>query len=201
MALGDPYATLAQLKARFDIADAIDDDRLTDALDDISRGIEDHCERQFNDAGTTSARVYRPRTSCLAVVDDFSTTTGLAVATDEDGDGVFETTWAASDYELEPLNGIVAGRPGWPYWRIRAVDRLFPCNRRASVQVTAQWGWAAVPTPVQEACLIMAAETFKLGDAPFGVLGFGEFGAVRVRDNPIATRKLRPYELSPAKVA
>lgn len=203
MALGDPYATASELKARFRIEDSIDDDRIDEALASVSREIEDWCERQFNKVTVASARVYHQLTNTLVSVDDFHTSTDLAVATDEDDDGVFETTWSSSEFQLEPLNGIVSGVPGWPYRTIRAVEsRWFPtCVRRAPIQVTAQWGWAAVPAPVKEACLILAAETFKLGDAPFGVAGFGEFGAVRVRQNPMAQAKLAPYRLNPALVA
>jgi hypothetical protein len=120
---------------------------------------------------------------------------GLLVAVDSDGDGVFETTWTAADYELRPLNGIVGGQPGWPYNQIRAVgSKCFPrCSRRAVLQVTARWGWAAVPAPVHEACLIVASETVKLRDAPFGVAGYGDYGAIRVRNNPMAMGMLAPY--------
>lgn len=204
MAIGDPYATLTQLKARLDITDTTDDARLTDALDSATREIEDWCERQFNDAGAASSRTYTPGSYDLLRLDDFSTTTGLIVTTDTGGDGTYATTWATTDYQLEPLNGVVRGRTGWPYNRIRAIGSYrFPCSGsgRTTVQVTARWGWAAVPAPVVEACLILAAETFKAGDAPFGVAGFGEFGAVRVRANPLAQAKLAPYRRNPVLVA
>jgi hypothetical protein len=202
VALGDSYASLSELKTRLGITDSSDDTALTAALATASRGAEKYCGRQFNLAALASARVYRPDSSRLVMVDDFATALGLVVATDEGDDGVFQTTWAAADYQLEPLNGVVDGEPGWPYWRIRVVgSRWFPCGRRATVQVTAQWGWAAVPAAVKEASLIMAEETFKLKDAPFGVAGFGEFGAVRVRDNPKAAGLLAPYRRNPVLVA
>lgn len=202
MALGDSYATLTELKARLDIADTTDDDRLTASLATASREIEAWCGRQFNDAGSASARVFPAARTGLLTVDDFSTTTGLVVATDFGDDGTYETTWAASDYQAEPLNGVVAGQPGWPYWRLRAVAaREFPVgNLRPSVQVTAQWGWAAVPAAVKEACLVTASELFKLGDAPFGVAGFGEFGPIRVRMNSRAVSLLAPYRRHPVLV-
>jgi hypothetical protein len=195
MALGDPYASLTQLKSYLKITDTTEDDELDDALKSASRGIEDFCGRQFNDAVTASARVYYPEHPCLVEVDDFHTITGLVVKTDEGDDGTYETTWDAADYQLKPLNGIVSGQTGWPWSEVWAVEsRRFPrCVRRASVEVTARWGWAAVPAPVKQACLIVAAETFKLKDAPFGVAGFGDFGAVRVRESPMAKAKLAPY--------
>lgn len=190
------YAELEELKSylRIDSGDDADDSELTDALTSASRGIDDVCQRQFSDAVTPSARTYRPVDGSLVKVDDFHTTVGLVVKTDSSGGGVYGTTWPAADFQLEPLNGVVAGSAGWPYWKVRAVGSgRFPCARRASVEVTARWGWAEVPAQVKQACLIVAAETFKLRDAPFGVAGFGDFGAVRIRDNQMAMTKLQPY--------
>ncbi|MQB00556.1 MAG: hypothetical protein GEU78_09735 [Actinobacteria bacterium] len=203
MALGDVYATLEQLKSYLGpINDIVDDDELTDALNSTSRGIEKICHRQFNDAGTASARVYEPSKLDLVRPDDFHTEAGLVVETDDTDDGTFPTAWAATDFQLEPLNGIVDGENGWPFWKIRAVNsHRFPLDgRRATVRVTARWGWATVPSPIKQACLIVAAETFKLKDAPFGVAGYGEFGAVRIRDNPVAMNKLAPYIRDPLSV-
>src|SRR5918992_2343438 len=194
MALGDSYATLAELKSRLRIGDTGDDTRLTEALSVASRGIEFCTGRQFNDAGSTSTRVYRPETRCWAYVDDFHTTTGLVVKTDDGGDGTYGTTWASSDYELTPLNGIVDGQTGWPYTRINAVEsRYFPCGRRATLQMTARWGWAAVPAPAKEATLILAEDIFKLRDTPFGVGGYGEYGRIRARQNPEVWNRIAPY--------
>lgn len=203
MALGDSYATLSELKAYLRITDTNDDNELTDALASASRGIESVAHRQFNDAGSATARVYYPDHARLAEVDDFHTITGLVVKTDEGDDGTYETTWAAADYQLQPLNGMVSGQTGWPWWEVWAVSsRRFPsCSDRAPLQVTARWGWATVPAPVKQACLIVAAETFKLQDAPFGVAGFGDMGAIRVRDNPMAMKRLAPYVRNPVLVA
>ncbi len=195
MALGDTYVTLLELKDRLGDIGNEDDDVLQGALNAASRGIEKFTGRQFNDAGTATARVYRPDTHNRVQVDDFHTTTGLIVATDEGDTGVFGSTWTAGQYELTPLNGIVDGETGWPYSKIRAVsDRYFPCGRRATVQVTARWGWATAPAAVKEACLISAVEIFKLKDAPFGVGGYTDFGIMRVRDNPFVARMLAPYQ-------
>lgn len=197
MALNDPYATTAELKSRLGITDSTDDTRIGEALAAASRGIEDFTGRQFNKTTTASARVYYPDHGCLTRVHDFHTTIDLAVATDEGDDGTYETTWATTDYQLEPLNGIEDGQTSRPYRRIRAVEsRYFPTrSRRAPVQVTAQWGWNAVPAPVKEACLISAEEVFGLKDARYGVANFGEFGAIRVRENPRTARMLAPYRL------
>jgi hypothetical protein len=202
MALGDVYVEVDDLKNRLDINDVDDETRLDGAVWAASRGIEKFCRRQFNDAGSATARVYRATSECLVKVDDFHTTTGLVVKVDTDGDGVYETTLTTTDYECEPYNGIVDGEPGWPYWTIRAVRyQHFPLLGRAGVQVTARWGWAAVPTPVTEACRVAAEELFKLRDTPFGIGGYGDFGIVRARDNPFVARMCSPYQRASLMVA
>jgi hypothetical protein len=202
MALGDVYVPVNDLKDRLDINDEDDENRLNGAVTAASRGIEKFCRRQFNDAGVASARVYKATSECLTKVDDFHTTAGLVVKVDNDGDGIYETTLPASDYECEPLNGVVDGEPGWPYWTLHAVRyQRFPMLGRAGVQVTAQWGWAAVPTPVVEACRVAAEELFKLRDTPFGIGGYGDFGIVRARDNPFVARMCAPYQRDMLMVA
>lgn len=212
MALGDSYATLAELKTRLGgVTGTGEDAALNNALSVASRGIEKVCHRQFNQTTTASARSYNYAahtvglgvlSKSLAFVDDFHTTTGLVVKTDDGDDGSFSTTWVAADRQLEPLDGIVDGETGWPFWRLRAVDsRLFPMRlRRAPLQVTAQWGWAAVPAGIKEACLLVAEETYKLKDAPFGVTGVAEWGVVRVRANPMAMAMIGPYRRMPVLV-
>lgn len=206
MALGDPYATLTEMRAYLGADDTKDDAKITDALNSVSREIEKYCGRQFNLAGVATARIYYPDSRWLAKTDDFATVTGLVIAVDSNNDGVYETTWTSADYQLEPLNNVVEGESGWPYNTIRAVStQTFPtagmANSRAPLQVTAAWGWTAVPSPVKQACLILGAETFKLKGAPFGVAGMDQFGPIRVRDNPMAAKKLAPYTQQPVLMA
>lgn len=207
MALADPYATSDQFKGYIGQAtsDNTDNSQITDALNSSSRAIEKYCHRQFNAAGAVTARVYYPDGYCLTDVDDISTTTGLIVKTDEGGDGTFETTWTINtDFQLEPLNGVVDGETGWPYWRLRAVGaKRFPCvlsDSIAPLQVTANWGWTAVPAAVKQACLILASNYFRLKGAPFGVAGYDQFGPIRVKTMPQVAELLNPYVLSPVLV-
>src|SRR5690242_3669219 len=130
MTLGASYATLAELRSRVgitDVTNTTEDSKLTAALDAASRGVEKACNRQFNVATSATARVYYVDSCDCAYVDDISTTSGLIVAVDSAGDGTYATTWTTTDYQLEPLNGVVDGEAGWPYYRIRAVSgRRFP---------------------------------------------------------------------------
>jgi hypothetical protein len=202
-----PYASLDVLKARVlpsGSTSTTHDVRLYDALVEVSREIDDYCGRVFYTTTAAAARLYYPDRYDRLDVDDFWTTTGLVVAEDTGNDGTYEVTWDSTDTQAEPLNGVVDGKPGWPYWRLRAVgSRTFPCVdnlSRAPIQVTAKWGWPAVPDAVKEACLVLAEESFKLPDSPFGVGGYGPYGIVRVRENPVAARKLNPYRRYPLLV-
>lgn len=194
------YASLTALKSylRIQPDDGYGDAEMLDILDEVSREIDSHCSRSFYRSETATARVFRPGYTDFAAVDDFWATTDFAIATGTDG--TYGTTWSATDYELEPLNGVVDGVAGWPYTGIRAVgSRRLTVAARATLQVTAKWGWARVPSPVRQSCLILAAATMKLREQPGGPGGFGEWGGiVRARDNPHTTIKLAPYRLDPA---
>ncbi len=207
MALGDKYATLAELKTRVAVGNEAAlsttyDARLNNCLDTASRAIEKACGRQFNVAASATARVYEPRSAYLVDVDDISTTSGLVVKTDTAGDGTYATTVAAANYDLRPLNGVSDGETGWPYYQIVAINYTWPCYwQRAPIQVTATWGWAAVPSGVHEGCLILAEELFKLADAPFGTGGYGQFGIIRARENPFCWQRIAPYARNRVLVA
>lgn len=194
MAIGDPYITLTEIKnylQAMKLSQDTFDVLLNNAINSASEEIEQHCGRQFNKTTTATARTYKTDTPEFVHVADFHTTTGLIVEADWSGDGAYET-WSTSDYELHPLDGVVNDQPGWPYWKVvPRRGRSLPCGGR--LRVTAQWGWNAVPAPVKQAALIMASETYKLKDAPFGVAGFDAFGSIRVRDNAMAASKLQRY--------
>lgn len=197
--------TSTNLKTHLGISVSTHDTVIGYAANAANAAVPAFCGRNFDKTAVASetARKYRPmlnsigiRTPYLAVVHDFWDTTNLAIKTDETDDGTFETTWASTDYELEPLNGLV-GSLSFPYYRIRAVgNRTFPmANDRAALQVTAAWGWTAVPDPVFEATLIKAARIFHRKDSPQGVAGFGEFGVVRITraQDPDVVELLAPY--------
>lgn len=152
---------------------------MENAINAASRMIDDHCGRVFYDVGA-SARVFAAADQHLLELyaDAYTITT---VKTDTSGDGVFDTTWSSTDFQAEPLNGVVAGTPGWPFTRLRAVgDYHFPMFTEARVEVTASWGWSAVPAPVKQACFIQSHRLFTRAEAPTGVIGVGEFGAIRL---------------------
>lgn len=215
MALGDPYVTAAELKDYLNIDTSLTqyDTRLADACASASREIEQFTGRQFNQATVATARRFEADLMHTVTVDDFWTTSGLIV--ERGNNEIGWETLAASDYELYPLDGVVDSVPGWPFYQIDVPYRLlrYPYPRTTiyrlrpiQVRVTAQWGWAAVPPAVKQAALQLAAETYKLAEAPFGVMGAEQFGGssdrliVRIRDLPQVARKLNRYLTVPIMI-
>jgi hypothetical protein len=133
-------------------------------------------------------------------IDDIYTTPGFILKTSTFADGNFDVTWSATDVQLEPLNGYLDGIE-WSFNKLRAIgDYLFPTvnanyGEQALVQVTARYGWAAVPSPVKQACIIQASRLFKRLDSPLGVAGFGDLGAIRVSRflDPDMAQLVEPY--------
>ena len=176
MALGDKYVSVTDFKAHAEIGDTDDDTEIGNVLDAVSRSIERFCGRQFNDAGSASARVYWPHRPDVIRVDDFHTTTGLVVAYDSGNDGSYGSTVTSSNYTLYPLNGVVDGITGHPWRQIQLHNTTLPSTDRPTMQVTAQWGWAAVPHPVEAACLIQATRIYRRKHNPGGLsLGTNDF--------------------------
>lgn len=204
MALGDNYITDAELKTRLGISDNIDDARITAACDTASREVELVCNRQFNDAGSASQRLFHATSRDWVVVDDFHTTTGLLVSVVEvDSSGVeTETVLASTEFRPEPLQTNRHGLVGFPYWAIRNLSstNAFEAPPQNYVKVTARWGWASVPKAVKEATMILAIEFYKLKDAPFGVQNWGEFGPMRVAENKRVMGLLKQYRISGLRV-
>jgi hypothetical protein len=147
MALGDPYATVAQLEARLGVDD---DGSFARLLDAASRAVESFTRRQFNRADEASPRRFRALDRTRVAVDDFHTRDDLAVE-------VNGTLWDADvNIDVRPWDGVFGGMIDWPYSDLFAIRRTFPWSRRALVTVTAWWGWASVPAGIIEATLDVA---------------------------------------------
>lgn len=192
MSITNGYCTLAELKAVLRISDTVDDTLLEARITEASRVIDQHCDRRFYADANATARTYVAVDNELLFVDDISTTTGLVIKTDSAGDGTYATTLTASQYQLEPLNCVAKGDP---IRFIRTIGTVFPTAQApAGVQVTAKWGWPAIPSPITSACILLAGRLVKRGDSLLGVAGFGDLGAITVRTiDPDVERMLRPY--------
>lgn len=195
MPITNGYCTQAEVEARLRLQENTDyDDIVIDAVNAASRAIDAHCGRVFY-SSVSSARVFHATNTDVIWIDDVQSVGTLK--TDDGDDGTFETTWASTDFEAYPLNGRSGGITGHPVTHIKAVgDYRFPTGmRRACVQVTGAWGWAAVPEPVKSAALILAGAEVVKATAPGGIVGSDQFGPIRLpRDEKMMVEaKLLPY--------
>ena len=201
MAIVNGYATKNQIKAalRIGTADVLDDDLIENCAGAASRLIDGFCNRKFWAVGSATTRVFQAEDSFFCSIDDISGT-AITLQTSTNADGVFDTTWSPTDWQLEPLNGNLDGIE-WAYDKIRAIgDYLFPTvnanyGSQALVKVTANFGWPYVPETITQATIIQASRIFKRYDSPLGVAGFGDMGAIRVSRalDPDVAQLVEPY--------
>jgi len=168
MAITNGYATLAELRARMNVptADTGGDAVLEACIESASRAIDGFTGRRFYQI-TATARVFTAEDSQWLYVPDLVSVSSLV--TDDDGNRVYETTWASTDYDLEPFN---ASDTGHPYTSVEITpdgDYSFPVGIRKGVKITGTWGWPAVPDAINEATLIQSARYAKRMAAPFGL--------------------------------
>jgi hypothetical protein len=194
LAITNGYASLTEVKAALRITDTVDDSLLEMAVESASRLIDGYAARIFYSAGTAT-RYFVAQDDFNVEVDDLANGT-VTITTAQDADGVFDTTWAAGDYQLEPLNGVLDGM-AWPYTNIRAVGTyLWPITGgEALIKVQGTFGWPATPIAIKQACIIQASRIFKRLDSPLGVAGFGDLGAIRVSSqlDPDVAQLVMPY--------
>lgn len=197
MAITNGYATLGEVKGALRITDTIDDTLLETAIEAASREIDGYTERVFYNAGTAT-RVFLPEDAFLTEIDDLITLTTLKTSSDSN---TFDITWSATDFQLEPLNGQVGGLVT-PATRIRAVgDYLFPTYDikninayKATVQVAGVWGFSEIPKAIKQATILYAMRQYKRYDAPLGVAGFGDIGAINItRIDPDVMALVAPF--------
>src|SRR6187549_217038 len=99
------YVALEEVKAQAELTGtSFSDNDLLLAIPAAARGIEEYVGRRFwLDDDATRVRYYTAVDGWSVQVDDLVTLGTFA--TDYDGDGTFETTWAVNtDFVLEPLN-------------------------------------------------------------------------------------------------
>jgi hypothetical protein len=201
MALTNPYCQVADVRSQLgDSASTLDTSLIEKAIAATSRAIDRYCNRRFWQDPAPVTRLYTALDPCVVDVDDISTAAGMIVKVDTGGDGTYATTWATTDYQLRPLNADADG--GAFSWRQIAAlgGKTFPCCRyggHPALQVTAQWGWSAIPDDVVEAAVLKSVSLFMRKDAPFGVAGFGDFGPVRItKRDPDVTDLLSPFQIT-----
>ena len=207
-ALGRLYATVHALKSRLGLVatDTASDYELHLACFASSRAVEQFCQRLFWRTAAATIRTFIPDNPyCVKLPVFCDLVSASAVKTDATGDGTFETTWAAGDYQLLPHNPTAAPETK-PYTEVKAVGtRTFPLPtavlaRDDRVQITGVWGWPAVPYGVRQSALITAAEVYRSKSTFEAQGGYEEMAGFMLRRNPFARDLIKPYVHPRARV-
>lgn len=199
MTITNGYATLADLKTAIGISDTSDDTPLEAAVEAASRLIDPFCGkgRKFWLDSNAVARYYYPCDPHVVWVDDIGSTTDLTVKVDLDGDGTFEQTLSINTHFILTPRNAAAHYPAAAWEGIRLLSAS-PClfqgsvTGRPVVEVTAKYGWPAVPRAVERACIMQARAIFKAPDTTFGTFAAGLDGQARTipRMDPTAAALL-----------
>ena len=189
------YLTVEQVKAycRSEIP-TNDDEFIEAAIDAAEMFLDESCARRFAVAGTASARVFVPFSHELLRLPDFTSVTSITAS---------GATVSASNYQLEPLNGLTLSGESVPYTTVRLLSGSWHTgavnDKEATVTVTAAWGWAAIPARVTQAALIVSKEIMNNRDeVKLGLVGFSDVGGVTARTNPIVRETINHYRRAEA---
>lgn len=181
MAWEPDYVTLAQAKVHLGLTDgtdeaqnAADNAKLARHITAASRAIDRFCNRQFGQLATAEARYYTPwydedLRRWVCEIDDTTATPDFAVALDLGDDDTYSTTLSASDWILRPRNAASKNRP---YTQLAIKSSASqPMRRSDSVRAVEKWGWAGIPTTIEDAVLLQVNRLKFRETAPQGVAG------------------------------
>jgi hypothetical protein len=203
MTITNGYATAEELKSWIGVADFDDDLLLEAAINTASRGIDQYCSTFFYTT-VLQSRTFSPRQCEKLDVPPITSTSGLIVKVDYADSGSYGTTLTiTTDYVLKPDSGYDASGRTVPYNQIRTIGaRYFPMWERPSVEVTATFGWAAVPDEINQACLIQASRIYRRRLTPEGFAAGEAFGAIRLssRIDPDVMMMIDPFRSGGARV-
>jgi len=194
MAITNGYCTLADVKAALRLTDSVDDSLIENAIGSASRRIDGYTGRFFYRTASSAITLFPYNEYIIRFPYDIANTT-VTIKTDTAGDGTYATTLVqGTDYTLEPTSAPLLGHP-FQYARGigGATFPIYYSPAVESVQVTAQWGWDAVPDDVKQACVLLSMRQFARLNAALGVVGFADM-AINVRAvDPDVRDLLSPY--------
>ena len=182
MAIVNGYCTLAEAKSALRLTDEVDDSLIERAIESASRRIDGYCGRWFYKTAAIPVAVYPQNLYLTQFPNDVSSTSNLEIKMDTAADGTYATTLTlGTDYILLPTNAPLRS---FPYSQAEMVGaQTFPLYVTPSfptVQITAEWGWANIPSDINQACVLLAMRQFARLNAALGVVGFADM-AITVR--------------------
>lgn len=155
MAVSDPYAQVSDYAQVFPNT-SNDDVELLRQLTAVSRYIDFRTGQFFSSDTAAVVRIYTGDGTNQLWLDENLAVSPTSLKYDSGNDGTYATT--ITTFELWPYNAA-DGPVAQPYRRIDLPPwgdyTVFPKGQR--VQVTAQWGWLAVPEMVRTACIQLTA--------------------------------------------
>lgn len=197
MAWQPDYLTVDAAARYLRIDDDADNDELADAIAAASRGIDDHCNRQFGKVAAATTFYYKARQDYdtrewRVDIDDLHSSANLVVV-------VNGTTISSAGYELRPSNAVAKGKP-YTLLAFTGGAEALPSGKEGEVAITSpNWGWPAVPTAVRMACKIQLSRVNWRRGAPAGIAGSPDSGSeirLLAKLDPDAINALRGFRRS-----
>lgn len=138
--IANTYVGIDDLKSRMGIAGTGNDSILWATLNAASRALDRYCNRHF--FVLADVRLFDIDDASAVTIPDLAAVT--EILEDCDGDRVFETSRAASEYALYPLNAAPTSSGGRPYSEIRSdlgtgVDGF--ARGRSRLSIEGHWGY------------------------------------------------------------
>jgi len=174
MSLDAPYASAKEYRAAVGAADEKNDTVITALLKAVSHGcIDKRTRRFFSKDAAAVARLFdgngRER---LWLPADIASTAGIVAKVDLNGDydvgDSGETITLNTDYWLGPENAALEPEPQPFEWiEVNPSSAVLSCwpEQRRALELTAIYGWPAVPGAVREATILIAREMRDLEKA------------------------------------
>ena len=197
MAITNGYCTLAELQTRLGIDHQNQTQNLEYSVETASREIDSYCNRHFYT--DTAATRYIPHSYDGLVLDIpdliHGAITSVAVSTGDNN--TYDQTWTENTHFVAfPYAGEISDGVQHPVTELHAITRVWPTLGKwpRRVKIVGNFGWGAVPTPVRQAAMELAAYRYKTRESPLGVAGFGDFGLVRNMELRSIGHMLMPYK-------
>lgn len=190
------YITSALLKSELhmDAGDTADDAQIARWVTAASRAVDDWTHRQFGKLDAPATWTYeavwdRHECAWFAIIDDITSTTGLSMQWRGSS-----TALAADDYTLLPRDAV---DKGMAYEQIKITGGASGSSLRPlELEVTATFGWQAVPAAIAQATMLQALRLEARRSSPFGVAGSPSEGSeIRLSEkiDVDARSSARPY--------
>ena len=183
------YLTVASYKDWANDDTSASDDLIEEAINASEEWIDTESGRRLvvvDGSTTATAQSFRPDGSCYLNIPDAAEITSVV----ENGTTLTEDT----HFQAEPFGNLHPTTAAYrPYDRLTRLDAFWYTNGpRATVVVTAKWGWTAIPSAVVTAARVLTSDWLANRQVRLGVVGSTADGfSIGIRENPNVLRALK----------